>query len=327
MMVTRTNIEWLLEGFRYELEVRLRPKTIEYYCGFISRFVRWTRSVGIADDIRLIDKRHILSFFHYLLQDTETAIGGNGSRRYIYRSEKTLWPYNVSLKRFFSWIVKEGYLENNPMDEVIIARPEPSPIEPYRPDHIERMLKLLDFNWHNARTQRQKMIAARDRAVLILFLESGLRCGEMADLKLADIDLPRQRLIVRDSKNKKGRIVGFGQQSKKALWQYLSLRSLQYDGDAMWVTEECNPMALEGIRQIIRRLKKDCGLEYVKGSVHKLRHTFGTTYYKQTRDMKGTRLLLGHSTLAMTERYTQFIEAEDALKAYDGRGPLDWLMA
>ena len=41
--------------------------------------------------------------------------------------------------------------------------------------------------------------------------------------------------------------------------------------------------------------------------------------------MKGLKLLLGHSTLAMTERYTQFIEVEDALKAYDGKGPLDWL--
>ena len=46
---------------------------------------------------------------------------------------------------------------------------------------------------------------------------------------------------------------------------------------------------------------------------------------KHTRDMKGLKLLLGHSTLAMTERYTQFIDAEDALKAYDGQGPLDWI--
>jgi hypothetical protein len=41
--------------------------------------------------------------------------------------------------------------------------------------------------------------------------------------------------------------------------------------------------------------------------------------------MKGCRILLGHATLAMTERYTQFIEAEDALKGYNGQGPLDWL--
>ena len=66
-------------------------------------------------------------------------------------------------------------------------------------------------------------------------------------------------------------------------------------------------------------------MQGLKGSVHKLRHTGATVTLKHTRDMKGLKLLLGHSTLAMTERYTQFVEAEDALKAYDGEGPLDWI--
>ena len=80
-----------------------------------------------------------------------------------------------------------------------------------------------------------------------------------------------------------------------------------------------------GVQEIIRRLKKDAGLQYIRGSVHKLRHTFATTYLRHTRDMKACRLLLGHSTLAKTERYTAFIEAEDALRAYNAKGPLDWL--
>ena len=84
-------------------------------------------------------------------------------------------------------------------------------------------------------------------------------------------------------------------------------------------------MALSGVSQIIRRLKKDAGLQHLRGSVHKLRHTFATSYLRQTRDMKGCRLLLGHNSLAMVERYTQFVEAEDALRAYDSQGPVDWL--
>jgi len=63
----------------------------------------------------------------------------------------------------------------------------------------------------------------------------------------------------------------------------------------------------------------------VKRSVHKLRHTFATTFLRETHDMKGLRLLLGHSTQAITERYTQFIEVEDAPKAYNHKGSLDWL--
>jgi integrase/recombinase XerD len=123
----------------------------------------------------------------------------------------------------------------------------------------------------------------------------------------------------------KGRIVGFGPQTKKGLWRYIGLRGDSLEHDALWITKERQPLTEHGIQQIIRRLKKNAGLEYVKGSVHKLRHTFATIYLRHTRDMKGCRLLLGHSTLVMTERYTQFIDAEDALRAYGDKGPLNWM--
>ncbi len=198
-------------------------------------------------------------------------------------------------------------------------------MEPYRPEHVELFLSVLRHDWQVAVTRRQKMLAARDTAALLLFLESGLRLAELVALTLDDIDLEKQRALVKEGKMGKGRLVGFGVQTKKALWRYLGLRSPTVDIRALWLTEEGKSLGKQGIQEIIRRLKRDAGLQHVKGSVHKLRHTFATTYLRHTKDMKGCRILLGHSTLAMTERYTQFIDAEDALKAYDGKGPLDWL--
>lgn len=323
-MEQRANADWLMQGFRYELENATRPKTVDYYCGHVYRFLRWAQDSGVPE-VNLITKRHIQCFFHELLQKTPTATAGNGSRRQVHRTERTKWPYYRSLKRFFSWAINEGYFEQNPMDGIQMKQPKDPPVEPYRPEHIDRMLKVLDHDWNLAATPRQKMLAARDRSILLLFLESGIRCEEMSKLMRPDVDLERQRLLIREGKTGKGRMVGFGPQTRKALWRYLSLVPPEIPAQQMWFTEEYNPMTLEGLRQVIRRLKKDAGLEHVKGSVHKLRHTFATTYLRHTRDMKGCRLLLGHSTLAMTERYTQFIEAEDALKAYDGKGPLDWM--
>jgi site-specific recombinase XerD len=187
------------------------------------------------------------------------------------------------------------------------------------------MMKVLEHDWRVASTSRQRMLAARDRVILFLFLESGLRLEELSQIRSGDIDLERQRVLVREGKMGKGRLVGFGSQTKKALWRYMGLRPRELPGDALWVTEEYRPLSKHGIAEIIRRLKRDAGLKHVKGSVHKLRHTFATAYLRHTRDMKGCRLLLGHSTLVMTERYTQFIEAEDALEVYKGSGPLDWM--
>lgn len=315
-----------MEGFKYELETEARPKTVEYYIDHARIFIRWAQDGGQISDPRLLTKRDIQTFFHYLTDNHVVVIKGNGARREINRTERTRWPYYRSLKRFLNWVKQEGYLKENPIDQIKLAEPKPTPIDPYHPEHISRMLKVLDHDWKVASTARQRMLAARDRAVLLLFLESGLRLSELTSLQIQDIDLQRQRVLVTQGKMGKGRLAGFGPDTKKALWRYLGLRQTDFDTSALWLTEEGHPLSKTGVSQIIRRLKKDAGLQHLKGSVHKLRHTFATTYLKHTHDMKGCRLLLGQSTLAMVERYTQFIEAEDALVAYDHHGPLQWLI-
>lgn len=321
MLQTGTTTEWLLEGFKYDLGSTCRPATVEYYCGEVRRFLLWAIAAGVPSDIRLITKHHIQRFFHFLNTKCETG----GSKYNGQDVERLRWPYYRALRRFFSWVVKEGYLDQNPMESISLKAPQPAPIEPYRREHIDWMLKVLQHDWEIAKTQRQRMLAARDRALLLLFLESGLRLSEMARLRVVDIDLDRQRVNVRLGKLGKSRLSGFGPQTRKALWRYLGLRPPSVEGEALWVTEEGTPLSVSGVQMIIRRLKRNAGLRHVKGSVHKLRHTFANSYLRHTRDMKGCRIVLGHSTLAMTERYTQFIEAEDALKAYNGQGPIDWL--
>lgn len=321
MVQKRTNIEWLAEGFRYELESTTRKKTVEYYCGEVRRFLRWANSTGIPSDISFITKHHIQAFFHHL---ASIARGANGSKSQPDDIERLRWPYYRALRRFFDWVVKEGYLEKSPMDGIIIKPPEPPPIEPYHLEQITRMVRVLDHDWQTAKTQRQRMLAARDKALLFLFLESGLRLAEVANLQIDAIDMENRTVVVRFGKMGKSRLSGFGPQTKKALWKYLSLRPSEVKDNALWATEEGGHLSVGGLQMIIRRLKKAAGL-HTKGSVHKLRHTFATTFLRHTRDMKGCRLLLGHSTLAMTERYTRFIEVEDTLKTYHGKGPLDWL--
>lgn len=322
-MVQNLTWEWLLEGFKFDLEIQVKPKTVEYYYSHARLFARWAQNCGCEP--RRLTKRDIQLFFHQLVHGQDIIVVGNNAQREIKRSQQSRWPYYRSLKRFFGWATNEGYLDNNPMDGIMLRHPKEPPVEPYRPDDIQRILAVLDHDWRTAITPRQKMLAARDQAVVFLALESGLRLSELTDLLIGDIALGKQTVWVRQGKAGKGRMAGFGPQTKKALWRYLGLRPVGSGRDRLWVTEEGNPISKHGIQQIIRRLKKNAGLDHIKGSMHKLRHTFATIYLRHTRDMKGCRLLLGHSTLAMTERYTAFIDAEDALRAYDGKGPLDWL--
>jgi len=187
------------------------------------------------------------------------------------------------------------------------------------------MFQILEHDWKAARTPRQRMLAARDHAVVSLFLESFIRLEELAQLNVEDINIETKRLLVRKGKMGKGRWVGFVPWTRKSLWRHLGLRQSLAKGDELWFTEEAKPLSARGIQEIFRRLKREAGLQHIRGSIHKMRHTGATITLKHTRDMKGLKLLLGHSTLAMTERYTQFVEAEDALGVYDRQGPLDWI--
>jgi len=66
------NWQWLLEGFKFELEAQVRPKTVEYYYDHARIFVRWVETSGIAEP-RLLTRRDINSFFHYITNDSPTA--------------------------------------------------------------------------------------------------------------------------------------------------------------------------------------------------------------------------------------------------------------
>lgn len=323
-MVQNDSWEWLITGFKIDLETQVKQKTIKDYCDHVSYFARWAESNKRCSPSS-ITKRDVQEFLHYIASTPAIFTTGNGARRVIQRDENSRWHHYFSLKRFFTWAMDDGYTTQNPIDAILLKHPKAAPIEPYRAEHIDIFFKILEHEWKNATTTVQKMLAARNRAILSLLLDSFIRLEECYHLKIGDIDLSRKRVLVRKSKTDKPRIAGFGPQTKKALWLYLGLRGDGLEHDALWITEEGRPLGKHGIQEIVRRLKKDAGLQSLKGSIHKLRHTGATVTLKHTRDMKGLKLLLGHSTLAMTERYTQFIEAEDALKAYNEEGPLDWI--
>jgi site-specific recombinase XerD len=260
-MVQNVSWEWLLEGFKYELEVVVKPETVDYYYSHVGVFIRWAQHRGQLANPYLTTKRHIQDFFHYLLHDWHIITVGNGANRQIHHTDRTRWHYYRGLRRFFSWVVKEGHLEHNPLDGITLTAPKPLQIEPYRPEHVEKMLAVLNHEWNVANTARQSMLAARDHAVLVLFLESGLRLGEMIGLRISDIDLTRQRVLVSSGKMGKGRIAGFGPQAKKSLWRYLGLRGDDLPHDSLWVTEEERPLTKHGVQQIIRRLKRSAGFQ------------------------------------------------------------------
>jgi len=143
----------------------------------------------------------------------------------------------------------------------------------------------------------------RDRAMFMLMLRCGLRVSEVAALCLSDIDLPRQRLLIRDAKWGKDRIVYISDDATGALLDYLTVRP-PCRTDKVFLNQkgpcEGEPLSIRGIQKRMEYYANKTGLTVC---CHHLRHTMATQMLNADAELVTIQDLLGHSWITTTQRY------------------------
>lgn len=144
----------------------------------------------------------------------------------------------------------------------------------------------------------------RDTAIISLILGSGLRVNEVATLTLLDINWDKRRVLVA-RKGKKKQSVPFSKRSKLDLEEYMNVRGTRYkpaDSEtALFLTKGGKAMTKNAIQKMVLRYSNAYGKPL---SVHKLRHTFATQLYQETKDPRLVQDVLGHSEPKTTAVYT-----------------------
>jgi site-specific recombinase XerD len=222
------------------------------------------------------------------------------------------------LKVFFNWCVRESYLTENPLAKIKMPNPKLNVIQPYNKQEIENLLAVCETDFRN----NAKFIGSRNKAIILILFDSGLRVSELANIKLEDIDTERGWIKVK-GKGAKERVVRVGATAQKALWRYMIFRK-QTSYDSLWLTEEGKPLASKGIQIMVKRLKLRAGVTS-KGNCHKFRHSFALAFLRKDKNPFNLQYLLGHSDLRMTRHYVSTLGAEDALKAHESASPADML--
>lgn len=313
----------LVQGFMLTLQTEGKsPRTIEYYEGNLRRFVWYAELVGWPSDAAELTEWHIREFLVYVASEGQRwGRSGNGSESSARRaSPHTVWHYFRVLRVFFNWAVRERILKEPPLTNIRLKPPRPHVVEPYTDKQILAMLAICDRDYqHGAR-----FLGSRNRAIVLMFLDTGLRLSELVGIRLQDIDVDRG-LIKVVGKGAKGRVVRVGATAQKALWRYMMHRP-DNGRPELWLTEEGRPLQRSGVQVMLKRLKRRAGLGLVKGSVHKFRHTFSLGFLRQDRNPFNLQYLLGHSTLEMTRRYVSTLGMEDALEAHVKASPADLLI-
>lgn len=141
-------------------------------------------------------------------------------------------------------------------------------------------------------------LSARDRAILTLFLYSGLRCNELRMLDVPDLDFEDMTVLVRFGKRSKQRVVPLHSEAQAALAQHLSGRP----SGPVFESERRERISLRRLRSLTKELGQQAGLRKDLHP-HALRHSFAVALLEKNVDLETIRDLLGHEDIKTTSIY------------------------
>jgi site-specific recombinase XerD len=316
-----TSLKSLIKGFVLTKQTEGKSaRTVEYYRDNLRRFLWFVEKQSWPDDVSRLTEWQIREFLGYVAGEINRwGLKGNGSETSKRKAtHSTVFHYFVALSCFFNWINREGFVQHNPMTKIEIAKPKPRIITPYRIEEIKQMLAVCDYDLeHHA-----KFLGSRNRAIILVLLDSGVRLSELVGMKISDIDQERGHIRVL-GKGSKERMVRIGKTAQRALWHYLVYRP-ENGKKELWLTEEGKPLTDPGVQSLVKRLKQRAGVDS-EGTVHRFRHTFALSFLRLDRNPFNLQYLLGHSSLEMVRHYTATLGMEDALKAHENASPGDML--
>jgi integrase/recombinase XerD len=144
----------------------------------------------------------------------------------------------------------------------------------------------------------------RNRALILLLLRTGLRIGELLDVKISDIILPERKILIYlGEKNYQGRVVYFGEDAERALTDWLEIRNKQKD--YLFYSPSHDKITYAAVRKVMKILLNRAELSNKGYSLHSLRHTFATDMLNAGLRLEVLQQLLGHQSVEVTMRYAK----------------------
>jgi integrase/recombinase XerC len=207
----------------------------------------------------------------------------------------TTTPHAASLQRriaaartFYAWLVREGRVTDNPAERLRsprVKKPLPRVVQ------VDEAVPLVEAPLGDG------VRALRNRALLEVAYGGGLRVSELAALDVGDLDLEGGLVRVRGGKGGKDRIAPIGPPAVAALRAWLAGRS----GGPVFTNQDGQRLTTRAMYDVVRRAGLQQGLEV---HPHMLRHSFATHLLAGGADVRAIQEMLGHASLATTQRYT-----------------------
>ena len=263
------------------------PKTINWYSFTLGKVIEWMVENGITMP-KEIEARHIRAYL--------SSMAGKGlADSYIHNHAR-------AIRTLLAFFHNEEYIT--------------TPITFQMPSIAEKRLPCLSSE------DVQKLLAdcqtPRDKAVILLMVDTGLRRAEVCALNWEDVEVSSGLVRVVRGKGGKARSVVVGVSTRRAILAYRRQLNPQSD-QPLFQAKGGGRFTNNGLRSLLLRVGERAG---VKVTPHALRRTFATMSLRAGMNLLHLQGLLGHSTIEMTRRYVNMVD-DDLLEAHKTHGPID----
>ncbi len=279
------------------LERNYSDKTVISYGTDIAKFEEYFKGLDESLDFTAVDSDVVRSWVLKLMDEGYEAASVNRKLS--------------SLRSFYRYLLRKKMVAADPTQKVAgLKRKKPLPVFVREAD-MDRLLDAADLG--------EGFKAVRNRLIVEMFYETGMRLSELVGLNDGDVDFSASVIKVTGKRNKQ-RLIPFGEELREDMRAYLSLRDdYAANADAFFVGKDGKRIGRSTVYLLVRRyLSKVVTLK--KKSPHVLRHSFATSMLNNHAELEAVKELLGHESLKTTEIYTH-TTFEELKKVYEQAHP------
>ncbi|MBN1304373.1 MAG: tyrosine-type recombinase/integrase [Anaerolineales bacterium] len=263
------------------------PQTLRWYRVILGMVMEWLANNGVTSPEE-IAARHVRAYL--------SELAGKGL------SDSYIHGHARAIRTLLKFLYTEKYI--------------PEPITFQMPSIAQK--RLLALSPEEVSKLLDTCAIPRDKALILLMVDTGLRRAEVCALNWGDIEIASGLVRVVRGKGGKARSVVVGVKTRRALLAYR--RQITPDNDLpLFQARSGKRLTHNGLRSLLLRVGSRAG---IKVTPHALRRTFATLSLRAGMNLLHLQGLLGHSTIEMTRRYVQMID-DDLVEAHKDHGPID----